>query len=182
MGSLISTRTATRCTASSNAGARKAPRSCSAASRPAGGGAFYPPTVLAKVDNSMAVAQEEIFGPVVTVIPFEDEKDAARIANDSSTGSSRPSGRATRARAPPRPADQGGNGRHQHAVHRFPGIPFGGYKQSGLRPRARARDARALPRDEERARLDAREAVQPVRPLAFGGWTFDGGVLAARGG
>ena len=41
-----------------------------------GKGAFYPPTVLAQVDNSMTVAQEEIFGPVVTVIPFEDEKDA----------------------------------------------------------------------------------------------------------
>src|SRR5207248_5092197 len=47
-----------------------------------GAGAFYPPTVLAQVDNGMAVAQEEIFGPVVTVIPFEDEKDAIRIAND----------------------------------------------------------------------------------------------------
>src|SRR4029077_560600 len=47
-----------------------------------GKGAFYPPTVLAGVENPMAVAQEEIFGPVVTVIPFEDEKDAIRIAND----------------------------------------------------------------------------------------------------
>ena len=47
-----------------------------------GPGAFYPPTVIAGVDNSMAVAQEEIFGPVVTVIPFEDEADAIRIAND----------------------------------------------------------------------------------------------------
>jgi acyl-CoA reductase-like NAD-dependent aldehyde dehydrogenase len=47
-----------------------------------GPGAFYPPTVLAQVDNRMSVAQEEIFGPVVTVIPFEDEKDAIRIAND----------------------------------------------------------------------------------------------------
>ena len=47
-----------------------------------GDGAFYPPTVIAKVDNAMTVAQEEIFGPVVTVIPFEDEKDAVRIAND----------------------------------------------------------------------------------------------------
>ena len=49
---------------------------------PSGPGHFYPPTVLAKVDNAMTVAQEEIFGPVVTVIPFEDEKDATRIAND----------------------------------------------------------------------------------------------------
>src|SRR4029077_10073891 len=47
-----------------------------------GEGAFYPRTGLANVDNWMAVAQEQIFGPVVTVTPFEDEKDAARIAND----------------------------------------------------------------------------------------------------
>src|SRR5207248_7207765 len=47
-----------------------------------GPGAFYPPTVLAGVENGMTVAQEEIFGPVVTAIPFEDEKDAIRIAND----------------------------------------------------------------------------------------------------
>src|SRR5256886_10994058 len=52
----------------------------------AGKGAFYPPTVLAGVDNRMVVAQEEIFGPVVTVIPFEDEKDAIRIANDTKYG------------------------------------------------------------------------------------------------
>src|SRR5207248_9905757 len=51
-----------------------------------GKGAFYPPTVLAKVDNRMTVAQEEIFGPVVTVIPFEDEKDAGRTANDTRYG------------------------------------------------------------------------------------------------
>src|SRR5687768_1672994 len=43
-----------------------------------GRGAFYKPTVLAQVDNDMEVAQEEIFGPVVVVIPFDDEKDAAR--------------------------------------------------------------------------------------------------------
>src|SRR5213080_4232853 len=53
---------------------------------PEGDGAFYPPTVLANVDNSMKVAQEEIFGPVVTVIPFEDERDAIRIANESRYG------------------------------------------------------------------------------------------------
>ena len=51
-----------------------------------GKGAFYPPTVLAGVENAMTVAQEEIFGPVVTMIPFEDEKDAIRIANDVGYG------------------------------------------------------------------------------------------------
>src|SRR5436190_9743616 len=51
-----------------------------------GKGAFYQPTVLAKVQNSMEVAQEEIFGPVVTVIPFDDEEDVIRIANDIKYG------------------------------------------------------------------------------------------------
>ncbi|TML50949.1 MAG: aldehyde dehydrogenase, partial [Actinobacteria bacterium] len=51
-----------------------------------GAGAFYLPTVLAGVESSMTVAQEEIFGPVVTAIPFEDEKDAIRIANDVQYG------------------------------------------------------------------------------------------------
>ncbi len=49
-------------------------------------GYFYQPTVLANVDNSMRVAQEEIFGPVVSVIPFDDEDDAVAIANDSRFG------------------------------------------------------------------------------------------------
>src|SRR6266581_1047050 len=52
----------------------------------AGEHAFYEPTVLANVENRMLVAQEEIFGPVVTVIPFEDEQDAIRIANDVKYG------------------------------------------------------------------------------------------------
>src|SRR4029079_8557874 len=43
-------------------------------------------TPLAGVDNSMRIAQEEIFGPVLAVIPFEDEADAVRIANDSEYG------------------------------------------------------------------------------------------------
>ncbi|HEY5872008.1 MAG TPA: aldehyde dehydrogenase family protein, partial [Gaiellaceae bacterium] len=50
-------------------------------SLPDGPGAFYPPTVVAAT-NETEIAQEEVFGPVVTMIPFEDEKDAIRIAND----------------------------------------------------------------------------------------------------
>jgi len=49
-------------------------------------GYFYRPTVLADVDNAMAVAQEEIFGPVVSVIPFDDEDEAVAIANASRFG------------------------------------------------------------------------------------------------
>jgi betaine-aldehyde dehydrogenase len=49
-------------------------------------GYFYQPTVLAEVHNSMRVAQEEIFGPVVSVIAFDDEEEAVAIANDSRFG------------------------------------------------------------------------------------------------
>jgi aldehyde dehydrogenase (NAD+) len=49
-------------------------------------GWFYEPTLFAEVDNSMRIAQEEIFGPVLCVIPFEDADDAVRIANDSIYG------------------------------------------------------------------------------------------------
>src|SRR5947207_7785698 len=48
--------------------------------------AFYPPTVVAGVESSAEIAQEEVFGPGVTVVPFEDEKDAIRIANDVKYG------------------------------------------------------------------------------------------------
>ena len=49
-------------------------------------GNFVKPTVFADVDNRMRIAQEEIFGPVATLIPYEDEADALRIANDSDYG------------------------------------------------------------------------------------------------
>ena len=52
---------------------------------PEGPGAYHD-GALAAVDNSMTVAQQEIFGPVVTVIPFEDEAEAVRLANDVSYG------------------------------------------------------------------------------------------------
>jgi acyl-CoA reductase-like NAD-dependent aldehyde dehydrogenase len=98
-----------------------------------GAGAFYPPTVLAGVDNRMVVAQEEIFGPVVTVAPFEDEKDATRIANDTKYG----------LYATVWTGDPGRGHRLARSIKAgsiainmpytaFPGIPFGGYKQSGF--------------------------------------------------
>lgn len=49
-------------------------------------GYYVRPTLFADVDNSMRIAQEEIFGPVIVVIPYEDEEDAVRIANDSAYG------------------------------------------------------------------------------------------------
>jgi aldehyde dehydrogenase (NAD+)/betaine-aldehyde dehydrogenase len=98
-----------------------------------GDGAFYPPTVLAKVENRMTVAQEEIFGPVVTIIPFEDEKDAIRLANDSRYGlyatvwTGDPA-RGHRLAARIKAGSVGVN----MPYTAFPGIPFGGYKQSGF--------------------------------------------------
>ena len=98
-----------------------------------GKGAFYPPTVLAKVENRMAVAQEEIFGPVVTVIPFEDEKDAIRLANDVQYGLMATvwTGDAARGHRVAARIKAGTVGVNMPYTA-FPGIPFGGYKQSGF--------------------------------------------------
>src|SRR6202041_3611348 len=49
-------------------------------------GWYVEPTLFVDVDNSMTIAQEEIFGPVLCVIPYEDDDDAVRIANDSKYG------------------------------------------------------------------------------------------------
>jgi acyl-CoA reductase-like NAD-dependent aldehyde dehydrogenase len=98
-----------------------------------GSGAFYPPTVLAKVDNAMTVAQEEIFGPVVTVIPFEDEKDAIRIANDVRYGLMATvwTGDPAKGHRLARRIKAGTVGINMPYTA-IPGIPFGGYKQSGF--------------------------------------------------
>jgi len=98
-----------------------------------GRGAFYPPTVLAQVENRMLVAQEEIFGPVVTVIPFEDEKDAIRIANDVKYGLFATVWTGDPARGP-RLASRIKSGMVgvNMPYTGFPGVPFGGFKQSGF--------------------------------------------------
>jgi acyl-CoA reductase-like NAD-dependent aldehyde dehydrogenase len=98
-----------------------------------GKGAFYLPTVLANVRNEMEVAQEEIFGPVVTVIPFEDEKDAIRIANDVRYGLFATVWTGDPARGHRVAAKiQSGMVGINMPFTAFPGIPFGGYKQSGF--------------------------------------------------
>jgi aldehyde dehydrogenase (NAD+)/betaine-aldehyde dehydrogenase len=100
---------------------------------PSGDGAFYPPTVLAQVTNDMVVAQEEIFGPVVTVIPFEDDKDAVRIANEVKYGLMATvwTGDPARGHRLARQIKAGTVGINMPYTA-FPGIPFGGYKQSGF--------------------------------------------------
>ena len=82
----------------------------------------------------MEVAQEEIFGPVVTVIPFEDEKDAIRIANDVQVRPvrDRVDGRSRARRIASRAQIKSGMVGINMPFTAFPGIPFGGYKQSGF--------------------------------------------------
>jgi len=98
-----------------------------------GKGAFYRPTVLAGVRNEMVVAQEEIFGPVVVAIPFEDEADAVRIANDVRYGlfATVWTGDPARGHRVARAIKAGMVGINTPYTA-FPGIPFGGYKQSGF--------------------------------------------------
>jgi acyl-CoA reductase-like NAD-dependent aldehyde dehydrogenase len=125
-----------------------------------GKGAFYPPTVLAKVDNAMAVAQEEIFGPVVTVIPFEDEKDAIRIANDVRYGLMATvwTGDPARGHRLARRIKAGTIGINMPYTA-FPGIPFGGYKQSGF--------GRELGLDTLELYLETKSVIVSTSPKPF---------------
>jgi aldehyde dehydrogenase (NAD+) len=98
-----------------------------------GAGFFVEPTCFVDVTNDMKIAQEEIFGPVLVVIPFEDEEDAIRIANDSDYGLSGgvisgDTERAIRIAKRIRTGTIGVNGGMSMDVD----LPFGGYKNSGI--------------------------------------------------
>jgi aldehyde dehydrogenase (NAD+) len=96
-------------------------------------GFFVEPTLFVDVDNSMSIAQNEIFGPVLVVIPFEDEDDAVRIANDSVYGLSGGvfSGSLERSQAVARRIRTGGMSVNGGAPT-GPDMPFGGFKDSGV--------------------------------------------------
>ncbi len=94
-------------------------------------GYFVKPTIFADVDNSMRIAREEVFGPVLSIIPFDTEEEAIAVANDTSYGlaayvQTGDQGRAERVAARLRAGMVHING----GPHRY-GSPFGGYKQSG---------------------------------------------------
>jgi acyl-CoA reductase-like NAD-dependent aldehyde dehydrogenase len=102
-------------------------------SAPDGPGFWFPPTVLAPADPQDRAVTEEIFGPVVVVVPFEDEDDALRLANQGEYGLSgsiwtRDLGRALRVS---RGIEAGNLSVNSHSSVRY-STPFGGFKQSGL--------------------------------------------------
>ena len=95
-------------------------------------GYFAKPTIFSGVDNSMTIAQEEIFGPVLVMIPYDTEEQAVKIANDSIYGLSGfvYGGTIEHARAV---AERLRTGMvHLNGASVDPAAPFGGYKQSGV--------------------------------------------------
>ncbi|HZN14666.1 MAG TPA: aldehyde dehydrogenase family protein [Acidimicrobiales bacterium] len=95
-------------------------------------GNFVNPTLFADVDNNAAIAQEEIFGPVLAMLPFKDEADAIRLANETSygLGASVQTGDVKRALRVAKAVRSGSFGVNGYTV--MPNAPFGGYQQSGL--------------------------------------------------
>ena len=96
-------------------------------------GYFVEPTLFADVDSKAVIAQEEIFGPVLSIIAYDDEDDAVRIANDSIYGlsgdvTSASEERALKVARRIRTGTMSING----GVYISPDVPFGGYRQSGI--------------------------------------------------
>ena len=134
MGPLISARHQARVLDYIRIGKEEGARLVTGGGVPDGVKGFYvQPTVFADVHNKMRIAQEEIFGPVLVVIPYEDDEDAIRIANDSVFGlsggvasASTERGLAVARRI--RTGTYSVNGANYFAAD----TPFGGYKQSGI--------------------------------------------------
>ena len=102
-------------------------------SAPEGPGYWFAPTVLAPIGSDAPAYTEEIFGPVVTVTPFEDEAEAIAIANDTPYGLSGSiwTGNIGRAIRVARAVETGNLSVNSHSSVRY-WTPFGGFKQSGL--------------------------------------------------
>lgn len=134
IGPLISEKQRERVEGYIKKGTEEGARVVTGGARPEGldSGWFVQPTVFADVDNSMTIAQEEIFGPVLAVIPYDTEADAIRIANDSVYGLAG-SVWTTDNRKALEVASKIRTGTYAVNMYAFdPGAPFGGYKNSGI--------------------------------------------------
>ena len=100
---------------------------------PSGTGFWFPPTVLHITDRNHKALKEEIFGPVVSVITFEDEEDAIKLANDSEFGLSGSiwTNNGAKALRVSRGIESGNLSVNSHSSVRY-WTPFGGFKKSGL--------------------------------------------------
>jgi aldehyde dehydrogenase (NAD+) len=124
-------------------------------------GFYVEPTVFGNVDNASTIGREEIFGPVLSVIPAADERDAVRIANDTIYGlnASVFTNDADRARAV---ASQLRSGTVGHNAFRTDfGMSFGGFKQSGI--------GREGGKEGLLPFLETKTVILEARPAAYGG-------------
>ncbi len=134
IGSLISEKQRARVEGYIAKGVEEGARLVCGGGRPEGldDGFFVQPTVFADVDNHMTIAQEEIFGPVLSIIPYDSEEDAVKIANDSVYGLA---GSVWTSNVPRgiEISEQIRTGTYAINWYAFdPCCPFGGYKNSGI--------------------------------------------------
>jgi aldehyde dehydrogenase (NAD+)/betaine-aldehyde dehydrogenase len=133
MGSLISLAHRDRVHGFVERGSDEGAEVVAGGSLPEGPGAFYPPTVVAAPSNELEIVQEEVFGPVVAVTPFEDEAEAVKLANGVRYGLMATVWTGDPARGHRLAARiKSGTVGINMPYTAFPGIPFGGYKQSGF--------------------------------------------------